>query len=350
MRTARTRIDTQTHAEGGNTRPAATGTVEATMVTALNLGLRELLREDPDVLILGQDVGWDGGVFRVTEGLIQEFGEHRVIDTPLAEASIAGAAVGMALRGLKPIAEMQFSGFSYQAFHQVEQHMSRYRNRTRGRYHCQLVVRMPYGGGIRAIEQHSESREVCYAHLPGIKLVVPSGPRNARALLRASALDPDPVIFFEPKASYRAFKEMIPTQPETMPIGQAQVAREGKDITLVSYGAMMRPTLEAADELAEQGVRAEVIDLLSVSPLDGRTVCASVEKTGRCVVVHEAPRHLGVAAEVIARVVENSLLYLEAPIRRVTGYDVIIPFFAKEKYYLPDAARVVKAARETLDF
>jgi pyruvate dehydrogenase E1 component beta subunit len=329
---------------------AAAETVSATIVKGLNMALHELLAEDESVMVLGQDVGWDEGVFRVTEGLVQKYGEMRVLDTPLAEANIVGAAIGMAMAGLKPIAEMQFSGFSYQAFHQVEQHMSRYRNRTRGRFTVPMVIRMPYGGGIRAIEQHSESREVCYAHLPGVKLVVPSTPRNARALLRASVLDPDPVIFFEPKASYRAFKEPIPVEPETMPIGRAQVVREGKDITLISFGAMMRPTLEAADELAEEGVSAEVVDLLSISPLDSETFCGSVEKTGRAVVVHEAPRHLGVAAEVTARIVEDRLLYLEAPVKRVTGYDVTIPFFAKEKFYLPDANRIVKAARETLEF
>jgi pyruvate dehydrogenase E1 component beta subunit len=321
-----------------------------TMVKALNLALHEVMTEDENVVVLGQDVAWDEGVFRVTEGLVKKFGEERVIDTPLAEASIVGAAVGMCFRGLRPVCEMQFSGFSYQAFHQVEQHVSRYRNRTRGRYTCPMVVRMPYGGGIRAIEHHSESREVIYAHLPGLKLVIPSTPRNARALLRASVLDPDPVIFFEPKASYRAFKEPVPVEPETMPIGRAHVVREGSDITLISFGAMMRPTLEAAEDLAEEGVGVEVIDLLSITPLDSQTFCASVEKTGRAVVVHEAPRHLGVAAEVIACIVEKSLLHLEAPVKRVTGYDVTIPYFAKEKHYLPDAARIVRAAREVLDF
>lgn len=329
---------------------AGDGLVEATMVKALNMALHEAMAEDPDVVVMGQDVAWDEGVFRVTEGLVQKFGEQRVVDTPLAEASIVGSAVGMCIRGLKPICEMQFSGFSYQAFHQIEQQASRYRNRTRGRYSCQMVVRMPYGGGIRAIEQHSESREVIYAHLPGLKMVIPSTPRNARALLRAAILDPDPVIFFEPKASYRAFKEAVPLRPETMPIGQAQVVREGSDVTLIAYGAMMRPTLEAADDLADDGVSVEVVDLLSITPMDGRTFCASVEKTGRAVVVHEAPRHLGVAAEVVARIVENSLLYLEAPVKRVTGYNVMIPFFAKEKHYLPDASRIVRAAREVLDF
>lgn len=332
------------------TQQAGADTVTATIVKGLNMALHELLAEDESVLVLGQDVGLDEGVFRVTEGLVKKFGETRVIDTPLAEANIVGAAIGMAIAGLKPIAEMQFSGFSYQAFHQVEQHMSRYRNRTRGRFTVPMVIRMPYGGGIRAIEQHSESREVCYAHLPGVKFVVASTPRNARALLRASVLDPDPVIFFEPKASYRAFKEPIPVEPESMPIGKAQVVRDGQDITLISYGAMMRPTLEAADELADDGVSAEIIDLLSISPLDSETICGSVEKTGRAVVIHEAPRHLGVAAEVTARIVEESLLYLEAPVKRVTGYDVAIPFFAKEKFYLPDANRIIKAARETLDF
>jgi pyruvate dehydrogenase E1 component beta subunit len=257
----------------------------------------------------------------------------------------------MAIYGLKPVAEMQFSGFFYQAFHQVEQHVSRFRNRTRGRFGLGMVIRMPYGGGIRAVEHHSESREAYYAHTPGIQMVIASSPRNARALLLASIWSPDPVIFFEPKQVYRSFKEEVPDEPETMPIGKAQVVREGDDITLISYGAMMRPTLEAADELAEQdGVSVEIVDLLTVSPMDTETITTSVAKTGRAVVIHEGPRTCGVGAEVVARIVEKSLMHLEAPIKRLTGYDVQFPYFARERAFLPNAERVLHAAREVLAF
>jgi pyruvate dehydrogenase E1 component beta subunit len=303
------------------------------------------------VLVMGQDVGKDEGVFRVTEGLLQEFGPNRCIDTPLAEAAIIGAGIGLAFTGYLPICELQFDGFSFQAFHQVENHVRRFRNRTRGRYTCPLVIRMPYGGGIRAIEHHSEAPEATYAHLAGLKVVLPSGPRNARALLRAAILDPDPVIFFEPKASYRAFREEVPDAPETMPIGKGVVARSGKDVSLITYGAMTRVVLEAAEELAEEhGVDAEVLDLLSVAPLDSELITTSVRKTGRAVVVHEAPRHCGVGAEVVARIVEDSLLYLEAPVKRVTGFDAIIPYFQNELTYLPDPGRVVQATLETVRF
>ena len=321
------------------------------MVKALNLALREAMLEDKTTLIIGEDVGPDEGVFRVTEGLWKEFGENRVIDTPVAESAIAGLAVGLCMNGFKPICEMQFSGFGYHAFHQIENHVARFRNRTRGRYTMNMVIRMPYGAGIRAIEHHSESRETIWAHLPGLKVVIPSGPRNARALLRASILDPDPVIFYEPKASYRAFREEVPDEPETMPIGKAQVVREGADVTIVSYGASMRPTLEAAEELADDhGIDAEIIDLLTIAPMDSETINASVRKTGRAVIVHEAPRSCGPGAEVISRIVESSLMYLEAPIKRVTGYDLTMPFFALEKYYVPDAKKVVSAAREVASF
>jgi len=322
-----------------------------TMVKALNLALREALRDDPNVVILGEDVGKDEGVFRVTEGLWAQFGDKRVIDTPVSESAIAGAAVGMCFNGLRPICEMQFSGFGYHAFHQIENHVSRYRNRTRGRLTCPMVIRMPYGGGIRAIEHHSESREAIYVHLPGLKVVVPSGPRNARALLRASILDPDPVIFYEPKAVYRSFQEEVPEEPETLPLGKAQIVREGDDVTLISYGASLRPTVEASQELAdEHGIDATVIDLMTLSPMDTETIVESIRHTGRAVVVHEAPRTCGVGSEIVARVVEHSLEYLEAPIRRVTGYDVIIPYFSCEKDYLPDAGRIIAATKETVSY
>lgn len=321
------------------------------MVGALNLALDEAMSLDDSVVLLGQDVGRDEGVFRVSAGLLDKYGDSRVIDTPLAEAAIAGGAIGLALYGLRPVAEMQFSGFAYQGFHQIEGHMSRYRNRTRGRYHLPIVVRMPYGGGIRALEHHSESREAYYAHTPGLMMVIPSSPRNARALLLASIQSPDPVIFFEPKASYRAFKEEVPDELETLPLGKAEVTREGEDLTLISYGAMMRPTLEAADELADSdGVSVEVVDLLTVSPLDTQTLVDSVSKTGRAIVVHEGPRTCGIGAEVVARIVEKALVHLEAPIRRVTGFDVQFPYFARERAYLPNCDRICDSAREVLAF
>lgn len=322
-----------------------------TMVKALNLALAEAMRENPNVLVLGQDVGQDEGVFRVTEGLLQEFGPNRCIDTPLAEAAIVGGGIGLAFTGFLPVCEIQFDGFSFQAFHQVENHARRFRNRTRGRYTCPMVIRMPYGGGIRAVEHHSEAPEATYAHLAGLKVVIPSGPRNARALLRAAIYDPDPVIFFEPKAVYRAFREEVPETPETMPIGKGVVARPGTDITIITYGAMVRVALEAAEELADEyDVDAEVLDLLSVAPLDAELINQSVRRTGRAVVVHEAPRHCGVGAEIVARIVEESLLYLEAPVKRVTGFDTIIPYFQNELTYLPDPGRVVRAALETVRF
>jgi len=321
-----------------------------TMVQALNLAMKQEMEKDPNVVVLGEDVGVDGGVFRVTEGLIEEYGEKRVIDTPLAESGIVGMSVGMALYGLKPIAEMQFSGFSYLAFHQLESHAARMRWRSRGGFNVPMVLRAPYSGGVRALEHHSESREAYYAHTPGLKMVIPSTPRNARALLVSAIRDPDPVVFFEPKVSYRAFREEVPEEEETLPIGKAEVVREGSDLTMISYGSLMRPTLKAADILKEEdGVDAEVIDLLTISPLDYETFTTSARKTGRIVIVHEAPRSFGPGAEIISRLVEENFWYLEAPIKRVAGYDLIMPLFAYEKAYIPDANRVVKGAREVLD-
>jgi len=322
---------------------------EKTMIEALNLALHQEMEADDSVLVLGEDVGVDGGIFRLTEGLIETFGERRVIDTPLAESAIVGMAIGLAVYGLKPVAEMQFSGFSYLAFHQLESHAGRLRWRSQGRHAVPMVVRMPYGAGVRAREHHSESREAYFAHTPGLKMVIPSGPRNARALLLAAIRDPDPVIFFEPKALYRSHREQVPDEPETLPLGEARVVREGGDITLVAYGAMLSRTLEAADRLAEDGAEAEGIDLLTLSPLDDATIARSVRKCGRAVVVHEAPRSFGAGGEIVARLVENVFYHLEAPIRRVTGFDIHVPFFAREQAYLPDVPRIVRAARETLD-
>jgi pyruvate dehydrogenase E1 component beta subunit len=324
---------------------------QMTMVQALNLSLDQSMEADDDVLCMGEDIGVNGGVFRVTKGLLEKYGPKRVRDTPLAECGIVGTAVGMAIAGLKPVAEIQFSGFTMQAFDQIEQNMARYRNRTRGRYHVQMVMRCPYGGGIRAVEHHSESREAYWAHTPGLKVVIPSGPRNARALLNAAIADPDPVVFYEPKAVYRAFKEDVPDEPEVLEIGKAQIVREGSDITLISYGAMMRPTLEAAEDLRDlHQVDAEVIDLLSIKPMDTQTLVESVTKTGRCVIVAEAPRTCSVAAEIIARLNEHCFEYLLAPIKRVTGYDIHFPYFQTEQHYLPDSDTVMAAVRETMEW
>jgi pyruvate dehydrogenase E1 component beta subunit len=320
-----------------------------TMVQALNLALRQEMKNDDGVIILGEDVGVDGGVFRVTDALIDQFGEDRVLDTPLAETAIVGMAIGMAVYGLKPVCEIQFSGFSYQNFHQIENHAARLRWRSQGRFNVPMVMRTPYGGGVRALEHHSESREVYWAHTPGLKMVIPSGPRNARALLVSAIRDPDPVIFYEPKAIYRAFREEVPEKEEVMPIGKSQIVREGGDLTMISYGAMMRPTLEAAAELKEKdGVEAEVIDLLTIAPLDDELFVQSVQKTGRAVVVHEAPRSFGPAAEIITRLMEKAFYYLEVPIERVTGFDINMPLFSREKAYLPDAKRILRAANKVL--
>ncbi len=325
--------------------------VEMNMAKAINLALLEAMTKDPKVIVMGEDVGPDEGVFRITEGLYAKFGGDRVIDTPLAESGIIGTAIGMAIYGLRPVCEIQFSGFDYYNYHQLESHAARFRNRTRGRLTVPMVMRAPYGGGIRALEHHSESREAIYAHTPGLKVVIPSGPRNARALLHSAIQDPDPVIYYEPKACYRLFREDVPEAMETLPLGKAQVVKQGKDITLISYGASMRATLEAAETLEEEdGVKAEIIDLLSICPLDTETIVNSVQKTGRAVVVHEGPRTCGLAAEVIARINEKVLMYLEAPVVRVTGYDVPIPYFSKEQAYLPDSDKVLNAARVTLGF
>lgn len=319
-----------------------------TMVEALNLALREEMERDDNVIILGEDVGLDGGVFRVTDGLIQQFGDERVLDTPLAESAIAGMSIGMAIYGLKPVCEIQFSGFTYQNFHQIENHAARLRWRSQGRYNVPMVLRAPYGGGVRALEHHSESREAYWAHTPGLKMVIPSGPRNGRALLASAIRDPDPVIFYEAKALYRAFREDVPENEELLPLGKPQLVREGSDLTLISYGAMMRPTLEAARLLQEEDkLEAEVLDLLTISPLDDEYLTRSVKKTGRAVVIHEAPRSFGPGAEIVSRLMEKAFYHLEAPIERVSGYDIIIPYFGREKEYIPDVERIVAAARKT---
>jgi len=324
---------------------------EMNMAKAINLALHEAMANDERVVVLGEDIGVDEGVFRVTEGLLAKYGAKRVIDTPLAESAIIGTSIGMAIYGLRPVCEMQFAGFDFFGYHQLDSHAARYRYRTRGRITVPLVMRAPYGGGIRAPEHHSESKEAIYMQTPGLKIVIPSGPRNARSLLHAAIADPDPVIYYEPKAIYRLFKEEVPEKIEILPLGQARVVREGKDISLISYGASLQAVLGAAEILHEEdSINCEIIDLLSLSPLDSNTIINSVKKTSRAVVVHEGPRTCGVAAEIIAQINEQALLYLEAPVARVTGYDIPFPYFSKEQYYLPDAGKVVMACRSILNF
>lgn len=321
------------------------------MVQAINLGLDQEMARDSSVVMLGEDVGVDGGVFRVTDGLFDKYGEQRVIDTPLAESAILGTSIGMALAGMKPVAEMQFSGFAYLMIPQLEGHASRMRARSQGQFTVPLVVRMPYGGGVRALEHHSESREATFAHFPGTKVVIPSTPRNARALIVAAIRDPDPVVFMEPKRSYRAFREEVPEKEEVMKIGKAQVVQEGDALTLIAWGAMMHVMLPAAEEVQKaRGIKIEVIDLLTINPMDTKTIIESVKKTGRCVVAQEAPANLGVASEITARINDRALMYLEAPVNRVTNYDLNVPLFGREMMYYPSAGRIRRAIEATLDF
>src|SRR3989338_7011348 len=318
------------------------------MVQAINTALSQEMTKDKDVVLLGEDVGRAGGVFRVTDGLKEKFGV-RVIDTPLAELGIVGTAVGMAALGLKPVAEIQFSGFVYGAYDELISHASRLRNRTRGTLSCPLVLRTPYGGGIRALEHHSESMEAIYAHTPGLKVVIPSRPYDAKGLLISAIRDPDPVVFLEPKRVYRAIKEEVPDEAYEIKIGEAQVVQEGTDVTVVSYGAMLRVCKEAAEKVADN-TSVELINLRSLKPFDAETIADSVKKTGRVVVVNEAPKMMGFAAEIIATINEKTFLYLRAPPVRVTGFDTIVPLPKMEKYYFPDAARVVKAIDSVMEF
>ncbi len=298
-------------------------------------------------MVLGEDVGKNGGVFRATEGLWQKFGENRVVDTPLAESGIVGVSVGLAVNGFKPVAEIQFDGFLPPAFDQVISHASRIRNRSRGRFHVPLVIRAPYGGGIHAPEHHSESPETFFVHTPGIKVVIPSTPYDAKGLLVSAIRDPDPVIFFEPKKIYRAFRQEVPEQSYTIPLGKARIVREGTDLTLLAWGAQVRTAEQAAEK---SGVSCEVIDLRTLSPMDTETILSSVKETGRCVVVQEAPRTCGLAAEVSARITENGILSLKAPVARVTGFDTAMPLAKLENFYLPSVERVVQAIQKTMAF
>lgn len=321
---------------------------ELNLAQSINVALDEALT-DPAVVLLGEDVGTTGGVFRVSDGLLEKHGAQRVIDTPVAESGIVGAAFGMAVAGLRPIAEIQFMGFSTPAYDQVVNHVARIRNRSRHRFSAPLVLRIPYGAGIGAAEHHSESWEAIYAHTPGLKVVVPSRPYDAKGLLHAAIADPDPVVFLEPIRLYRAVKEEVPDGKYAVPIGPAAVDREGSDVTIVAWGAMVREAARAADSLAEEDVSAEILDLRTLVPLDIETVLSSAHKTGRVVVVHEAPRTAGFGAEVVAEVQHDALYSLLAPIERVTGWDTVVPLRRAEQHYVPDAQRIAAAARRTLD-
>lgn len=319
------------------------------MIQALNRTLAEELARDERVIVLGEDVGTEGGVFRVTDGLQKRFGDERVVDTPLAESAIVGTSLGLAIGGMRPVAEIQFEGFAWYAFHQIESHVARMRWRSRGRFTCPVVIRTPYGAGIRALEHHSESREAYFAHTPGLRVVVPRSPTLAIQLLRASIRSEDPVVFLEPAAMYRQ-KEDVPDEVEPRALQGADVLQQGDDVTLVSHGAMLPRAIEAAAKLKEEGASVEVIDLVSLAPLDRETVQKSVRKTGRCVVVHEAPLTLGMGAEIAASLADETIASLEAPIKRVTGYDVPVPLFAREQAYLPTVERIVGGAREVLAY
>lgn len=321
-----------------------------TLVESVTQALAWALENDDDVLVFGEDVGKNGGVFRATEGLQARFGERRVRDTPLAENMIAGLAVGMAAQGLKPVAEIQFMGFSYATFDQICSHASRLRNRTCSRITCPMVLRAPYGGGIHAPEHHSESFEAMFAHIPGLRVVIPSTPKRAYGLLLASIADPDPVIFLEPKRVYRKIKQSVPDDGQPLPLDRCFLEREGEHVTLIAWGAMLYEAKAAAEQLAQQGIEADVIDVATIKPLDMDTILASVEKTGRCVIVQESVPTCSVGSEIAAQLAERGLMSLMAPVKRVSGYDTIMPLYRLENEYLPSVPRIVQAVRETVEY
>ncbi len=323
---------------------------DSTLVEAINLALARALQDDPNVIVLGEDVGVNGGVFRATIGLQQRFGPERVIDMPLSELLISGACIGMAAQGLRPVGEIQFMGFLYPCIDQLVNHASRLRHRTQGRLSCPMVLRAPHGAGIRAPEHHSEATEAMLAHIPGLRVVMPSSPERAYGLLLAAIRDPDPVVFLEPTRLYRAAKGRIEDDGEALPLDVAFVLREGRDLTLISWGAAVKETLAAAEELASDGIDAEVIDLATLKPYDEETILASVSKTGRCAIVHEAARTGGFGAEIAALITERALLSLLAPVARVTGYDTIIPLSRLEQHYIPSVGRIAAAARKVYQF
>jgi pyruvate dehydrogenase E1 component beta subunit len=320
-----------------------------TIAQALNDALDLALGKDETVVVMGEDVGRTGGVFRITDGLYQRYGSDRVIDTPVAESAIVGVGFGMAIAGMRPVLELQFMGFSYPAYDQIINHVARIRNRSRHRFTAPMVIRIPFGGGIGAAEHHSESMEAIYAHIPGLKVVAPSTPFDAKGLLLAAIENPDPVIFLEPIRLYRAVKEDVPDGWYTQPLGEARVETEGSDVTLITWGAMTKEARLAVTALAAEGIRAELIDLRSLVPLDEDAVFASVEKTSRAVVIHEAPRTGGFGGEIAALIQERCLYALSAPIQRVTGWDTVFPLKRSEHHYLPSVERIVAAVRRTLE-
>jgi pyruvate dehydrogenase E1 component beta subunit len=320
------------------------------MVQALNQALAQEMERDPSVVILGQDIGVDGGVFRVTEGLHQKFGDDRVVDTPLAESGIVGAAIGMTALGLRPVAEIQFMGFIYPAFNQILSHAARLRNRTRGRFPVPLTIRTPYGAGVRALEHHSESTEALFCQIPGLTVVAPSSPSEAKGLLLAAIRADDPVLFLEPSRLYRAEKEEVSEAPAALPLRRARIVREGRDLTLVAWGAMIVAAQRAAEVASASGVSTEIVDLRTLSPFDEDAVLSSVGKTGRALIVHEAPRHCGLGAELAAVIAEKALLSLEAPILRVTGPDITVPLPKSEDLYYLGAERIGRGIRRLMEF
>ncbi|NMB07519.1 MAG: alpha-ketoacid dehydrogenase subunit beta [Tissierellia bacterium] len=320
------------------------------IVEAVNQALMNEMENDKTVVVYGEDVGLEGGVFRATVGLQEKFGKIRAFDTPLAESAIVGTAVGMAINGLKPVVELQFMGFSYPAFNQIISHVARMRNRSRGRYTLPMVIRAPYGGGIRALEHHSESTEALYAHIPGLKVVIPSTPYDTKGLLIAAIRDPDPVLFLEPKRIYRAFRQEVPEEAYVLPIGKAKIIEEGEDITIVTWGAMVRDVQKAGEMVKSKGINPEIIDLRTISPIDRDTIIDSVKKTGRIIIVHEAPKTLGVGGEIVALVNEKAFLYLEAPPTRITGFDTIFPLPRGEKHYIPSPERIAKTIEDLVKY
>jgi pyruvate dehydrogenase E1 component beta subunit len=323
---------------------------EITLVEAITQALAYEMQVDPNVVVMGEDVGKDGGVFRATQGLLDKFGSERVLDTPLAESMIGGMAVGMAIRGLKPVAEFQFMGFIYPAMDQIINHASRIRNRTRGHLTCPVVFRAPFGAGIHAPEHHSESTEAIFAHIPGLRVVIPSSPRRAYGLLLAAIRNPDPVIFLEPSRLYRFAKQEVNDDGNALPLDTCFTLRIGEDVTLVTWGAMVKETLAVAEKLNEEGISAEVIDVATIKPLDIETILTSVEKTGRCIIIHEAPLTGGVGADIIALVAEKALFTLKAPPIRVTGFDTIVPYARMEKYYIPNEKKIMNAVYRLMEF
>jgi pyruvate dehydrogenase E1 component beta subunit len=320
-----------------------------TLVSAIKEALRQEMKKDKSVIIYGEDIGKLGGVFRVTQGLQEEFGEARCFNSPLAEAGIVGTAIGMAINGMKPVVEIQFSGFFYEAFSQLLCHAARMRNRSRGAFTVPIVVRMPYGGGIRALEHHSESTEAIPAQIPGLKVVIPSTPFDAKGLLTAAIRDPDPVIFMEPKRVYRSVKQEVPEEQYVIPIGKAAPIAEGSDVTIISWGAMIHQALKAAQILAKENISCHILDVRTIAPLDHEGIISAAKKTGRVVIVQEAPRTLGVGSEIAALIYENMFKALKAPIERVTGYDITMPLLRMENLYLPDETNIMQAVKKTLN-